>query len=189
MDSIKQRLAQLLLKLSYREGDFVLASGKKSDYYFDCRVTALHAEGSWLIGQMFNHLLRDMPIQGVGGMTMGADPLVTATTMASFEQKRPLHGLLVRKEAKDHGTGQFVEGLGNFQPNDKVAVLEDVVTTGGSVLKACDRLRGAGLEISCVCAILDREEGGRELLSAKGYELRSVFTRKELLSYGRQNRN
>ncbi|MDY5430112.1 orotate phosphoribosyltransferase, partial [Desulfovibrio sp.] len=154
MLEIKRRLARLLVEKSYREGDFVLASGRRSDYYFDCRVTALHAEGSWLIGTLFNDLLKDVPVVGVGGMTMGADPLVSATTAISHELGRPLNGLLVRKEAKDHGTGQFVEGLGNFKPGDKVAMLEDVVTTGGSLLKACDRVRAAGLDIVAVCCIL-----------------------------------
>ena len=140
MMELKRRLARLLVEKSYREGDFMLASGRRSDYYFDYRVTALHAEGSWLIGTLFNHMLRDLDIRGVGGMTMGADPLVSATTVVSHEQGRPLHGLLVRKEAKGHGTGQFVEGLGNFNAGDRVAMLEDVVTTGGSLLKACHRI-------------------------------------------------
>ena len=166
---IKRRLARLLVEKSYREGDFVLASGRRSDYYFDCRVTALHAEGSWLIGTLFNDLLKDVP----------------ATTAISHELGRPLNGLLVRKEAKDHGTGQFVEGLGNFKPGDKVAMLEDVVTTGGSLLKACDRVRAAGLDIVAVCCILDREEGGREKLKEAGYELHSLFTRKELVEMAR----
>ena len=182
---LKRRLARLLVEKSYREGDFVLASGRRSDYYFDCRVTALHAEGSWLIGTLFNHMLREMDIKGVGGMTMGADPLVAATTVISHEQGRPLHGLLVRKEAKGHGTGQFVEGLGNFHAGDRVAMLEDVVTTGGSLLKACDRIRDAGLSIVAVCAILDREEGGREKLREAGYDLLALFTRAELVALAR----
>ena len=182
---LKRRLARLLVEKSYREGDFVLASGRRSDYYFDCRVTALHAEGSWLIGTLFNHMLREMDITGVGGMTMGADPLVAATTVISHEQGRPLHGLLVRKEAKGHGTGQFVEGLGNFNTGDRVAMLEDVVTTGGSLLKACDRIRDAGLSIVAVCAILDREEGGREKLREAGYDLLALFTRAELVALAR----
>ena len=182
---LKRRLARLLVEKSYREGDFVLASGRRSDYYFDCRVTALHAEGSWLIGTLFNHMLREMDIKGVGGMTMGADPLVAATTVISHEQGRPLHGLLVRKEAKGHGTGQFVEGLGNFNTGDRVAMLEDVVTTGGSLLKACDRIRDAGLSIVAVCAILDREEGGREKLREAGYDLLALFTRAELVALAR----
>ena len=182
---LKRRLARLLVEKSYREGDFVLASGRRSDYYFDCRVTALHAEGSWLIGTLFNHMLSEMDIKGVGGMTMGADPLVAATTVISHEQGRPLHGLLVRKEAKGHGTGQYVEGLGNFSTGDRVAMLEDVVTTGGSLLKACDRVLDAGLSIVAVCAILDREEGGREKLREAGYDLLALFTRAELVALAR----
>ena len=185
MMELKRRLARLLVEKSYREGDFVLASGRRSDYYFDCRVTALHAEGSWLIGTLFNHMLSEMDIKGVGGMTMGADPLVAATTVISHEQGRPLHGLLVRKEAKGHGTGQYVEGLGNFSTGDRVAMLEDVVTTGGSLLKACDRIRDAGLSIVAVCAILDREEGGREKLREAGYDLLALFTRAELVALAR----
>ncbi|MBQ9537200.1 MAG: orotate phosphoribosyltransferase [Desulfovibrionaceae bacterium] len=185
MSTLKKRLAQLLLQLSYREGDFVLASGKRSDYYFDCRVTALHAEGSWLIGHLFNHVLMDDNIVGVGGMTLGADPLVSATTVVSQMLGRPLHGLLVRKTAKDHGTGQYVEGLGNFKQGDAIAVLEDVVTTGGSVLTACQRLQDAGLKIVTVCAILDREEGGQSKLAAAGFPLKALFTRRELLQLAR----
>lgn len=183
MRELKRRLARLLLEKSYKEGDFLLTSGKRSDYYFDCRVTALSAEGSWLIGTLFNEMLAPLAITGVGGMTMGADPLVSATTVISHERGRPLNGLLVRKEAKSHGTAQFVEGLGNFAPGDSVAMLEDVVTTGGSLLKACDRVRACGLEIAAVCCILDREEGGREALDKAGYNLLSLFTRGEMLEF------
>lgn len=180
----RRRLARLLLAKSYREGDFLLASGKRSSYYFDCRVTALSAEGSWLIGQLFNDLLAELAISGVGGMSMGADPLVSAVTVISQTRGRPLSGLLVRKEAKGHGTGQYVEGLANFARGDDVAMLEDVVTTGGSLLTACARVRDCGLKIAAVCAILDREEGGREALAAAGYNLLALFTRKELLELG-----
>lgn len=180
----KRALAQLLLQKSYREGDFLLASGKRSSWYFDCRVTALSAEGSWLIGNLFNDILQDFDIAGVGGMTMGADPLVSATTVVSHIRRRPLSGLLVRKEAKGHGTGQFVEGLANFSQGQSVAVLEDVVTTGGSLLQACRRIEDAGLKVATVCAILDREEGGRENLAANGFTLLSLFTRGELLEFG-----
>ncbi|MBO4312437.1 MAG: orotate phosphoribosyltransferase [Desulfovibrionaceae bacterium] len=184
MDDLKARLARILVERSYREGDFVLASGRRSDYYFDCRVTALHPEGSWLIGTLFNRLLADLPIVGVGGMTLGADPLISSVTVISHEMGRPLAGLIVRKEAKGHGTGQFVEGLANFKPGDKVAMLEDVVTTGGSLLKACERVRDAGLEIAAVASVLDREEGGREALAAAGFSLRALFTRQELVRLG-----
>lgn len=186
MEDLKRRLARLLLERSYKEGDFTLASGRKSEYYFDCRITALHPEGSWLIGKLFNALLADVPVKGVGGMTLGADPLISATTVISHEEGRPLCGLIVRKEAKGHGTGQYVEGVANFQPGDKVAMVEDVVTTGGSLLKACERVKAAGLDVVTVCTVLDREEGGREAIEAAGYQLRAVFTRQELLRYGRQ---
>ncbi len=185
MLELKRRLARILIEKSYKEGDFTLSSGRKSDYYFDCRVTALHPEGSWLIGTLFNKLLADVDIKGVGGMTLGADPLVSATTVISHEQGRPLAGLLVRKEAKGHGTGQYVEGLGNFEKGDKVAMVEDVVTTGGSLLKACTRVADAGLEIVTVCTILDRQEGGREILQDNGYTLLALFTREELVALGR----
>ena len=178
-------LARLLLEKSYREGQFTLASGRTSDYYFDCRVTALSAQGSWLIGNLFNDLLAPMDIAGVGGMTLGADPLTTAVTVISFERGRPLHGFLVRKEAKGHGTGQYVEGMGNFRQGDRVVMLEDVVTTGGSLLKACERVRDAGLTIAGVCTVLDRGEGGREALEKAGFTLHSLFTRPELVRLGR----
>ena len=180
----KKRLAQLLLKKSYREGNFVLASGKHSSYYFDCRVTALSAEGSWLIGLLFNDLLKNYEIAGIGGMTMGADPLVSATTVLSHINNRPLDGLLVRKEAKGHGTGQYVEGLANFSAGQSVAMVEDVVTTGGSLLKACKRIEDCGLKVAVCCAILDRQEGGREAVESAGYTLLSLFTRQELLDLG-----
>ncbi len=185
---MKQRLAALLYEKSYREGDFVLASGRHSSYYFDGRQTALHPEGAWLIGKLFNELLRDIPdLAGVGGMTLGADPLVSSTSVISHEEGRDLAALIVRKNAKDHGTGQYLEGLSNFAPGQKVAMLEDVVTTGGSLLKACERVRDAELEIAAVCCILDREEGGREAIRDAGYELRSLFTRSELVALAKES--
>lgn len=185
MQDYKCRLAKLLLEKSYREGKFTLSSGKQSDYYFDCRVTALSAEGSWLIGTLFNNILANLAIAGVGGMTLGADPLVSSVTVLSWAAGRPLNGLIVRKEAKGHGTSQYIEGLGNFKTGDNVAMLEDVVTTGGSLLRACARVKENGLVIAAVCTILDREEGGREALAGAGYNLISLFTRRELLDLAR----
>lgn len=182
MDAVRRTLAKLLYEKSYIEGEITLTSGKKSDYYFDCKQTALHPEGAWCIGTLFLDLLRGIDVQGVGGMTLGADPLVSSVTVLSHLAGRPLPGFIVRKEAKGHGTGRYLEGLGNFAPGMKVAMLEDVVTTGGTLIKACERVRDAGLEIVAVCTILDREEGGRENLARAGYDLLSVFTRAELLS-------
>ena len=183
MLSLKQRLALLLLEKSYKEGDFTLASGKKSEYYFDCRQTALHPEGAWLIGSLFFVLFKDLPIVGVGGMTLGSDPLITATSVISWEKGRPLNGFIVRKESKGHGTNQYVEGLANFNQGDKVVLLEDVVTTGGSILTACERAEAVGLEIVQICSVLDREEGGREKLQQAGYSLAALFNRKELVGH------
>ena len=185
-EAMRRQLARLLMEKSYREGDFVLASGRRSDYYFDCRVTALSAEGSWLIGNLFNDILQDIDLVGVGGMTLGADPLTTAVTVVSHERGRPLHGFLVRKEAKDHGTGQYVEGMGNFAPGSRVAILEDVVSTGGSLLKAAARAEAAGLVVVAACGVLDRCEGGADAVRAAGYELRTLFTRPELVKIGRE---
>ncbi|WBF67061.1 orotate phosphoribosyltransferase [Desulfovibrio subterraneus] len=181
MIELKKRLARILAEKSYREGDFTLASGKKSDYYFDCRQTALHPEGCWLIGQLFFDLLKDKDIHGVGGMTLGADPLVSSVAVISHEKGKPLPALIVRKQAKGHGTGQYVEGLANFTEGQTVYMLEDVVTTGGSVITAIERIEAAGLKVAGVCCVLDRQEGGREALQAKGYDLVSIFTRKELV--------
>lgn len=181
MNDRKKRLARLLMELSYREGEVTLTSGRKSDYYFDCKQTALHPEGSWLIGMCFLDLLEGYGVQGVGGMTLGADPLVSAVTVLSHVRQMPLPGFIIRKKSKGHGTNQYLEGLANFTPGMKVVLLEDVVTTGGTLVTAAQRVRDAGLEIAGVISVLDREEGGRENLAASGLALNSIFTRGELL--------
>ncbi|MDR1243215.1 MAG: orotate phosphoribosyltransferase [Deltaproteobacteria bacterium] len=187
MDSatLKKNLARLLMEKSYLEGDFTLSSGLKSDYYFDCRQSSLHPEGAWLIGMLLVEMLAPLHIDGVGGMTMGADPLVSAVSLAGRAQGYLWPGLIVRKEAKKHGTAGAIEGLANFAPGACVGMLEDVVSTGGSVLQACDRVRAAGLIARDVCCVLDREQGGKEALRRNGCELHAVFTRAELVSLAR----
>ncbi len=182
-DQLRTRLARILYARSYREGDFTLTSGKKSDYYFDCKQTALHPEGGYLIGRLFLEQIKTsgMKIQGVGGMTLGADPLVTAVTVLSYLENTPLPGFIVRKESKGHGTNAFLEGMANFEPGYRVCLLEDVVTTGGTLLKACERVRDAGLKIEGILCVLDREEGGRDNIISAGYDFISIFTRKELI--------
>lgn len=184
--AMKKRLAQILVERSYMEGDFTLASGKKSDYYFDCRQTSLHPEGAWLIGSLFNEMLKDLPVKAVAGMTMGADPLISSTSVVSHLNGRALSGLIVRKAVKGHGTGRYIEGLANVEKGDMVAMLEDVISTGGSVLQACERVRDAGLGIAAICCVLDRGEGGRETLQEAGYEVRAIFTRPELVALARE---
>jgi orotate phosphoribosyltransferase len=135
---------------------------------------------------LFNEMLFDLDIAAVGGMTMGADPLISATSVVSHLTGRPLAGLIVRKAVKDHGTGRYIEGLANVKAGDKVAMLEDVVSTGGSVLQACERMRDAGLEVASICCVLDRGEGGREKLLEAGYRVRAIFTRPELVALARE---
>ena len=179
--AMRGRLAALLLEKSYRAGEVILTSGRKSDYYFDCKQTALFPEGAWLIGNLLFDLLPE-DIVGVGGMTLGADPLVTAVSIASYLRGRPMPAFIVRKAAKGHGTNQFLEGLSNFHPGDKVALLEDVVTTGGTLLTVIDRVRDAGLTVGAVLTVLDRREGGAERLAEHGFPLLSIFTRDALLT-------
>ncbi len=179
----KARLAELLYHKSYQEGDFTLTSGKKSDYYFDCKQTALHPEGAYLLGRLFLDMLykcEKFP-EGVGGMTLGADPLVSAVTVMSYIDNRPLPGFIVRKKAKGHGTGQFLEGMVNFRPGQRVCMLEDVITTGGTLITACERVRDAGLVIGPILCVLDREEGGAENIVRAGHDLQCIFTRQSLL--------
>lgn len=186
IQSMKKRLARILYEKSYMEGDFTLSSGRKSDYYFDCRQSSLHPEGAWLIGALFYDMLRDMDVQAVAGMTMGADPLVTAVSLRAYEQGKNLPALIVRKEVKAHGASRAVEGLANVRQGDRALLLEDVVTTGGSVIRACKRVEEAGLHVAAVFCILNREEPGwAEAFAEAGHELRSIFTRNELLSLAR----
>jgi len=180
-ESLRRRLARLLWEKSYREGEFLLTSGRKRDYYFDCKQTALHPEGAWLLARLLFELISQTPAEAVAGPTLGADPLVAAVALHSFERGRPLPAIIVRKESKGHGTNQFLEGLGNVKPGAPVVVLEDVVTTGGSLLRACGRVRDAGFAVAAVACVLDREEGGTQAVRQEGYELLRLFNRAELL--------
>lgn len=186
IEEMRVRLAKLLYERSYKEGKFILTSGRESDFYFDGKQTALHPEGAFLIGHLFNHIIKDhTDITAVGGLTLGADPLVTATSVISYLLGRPLPAFIVRKSPKGHGTNQYLEGLSNLQTGKPVAMLEDVVTTGGSLLTACERVKEAGFTIGMLCTVLDREEGGNEAIKAAGYELHSIFRRSELLALAR----
>lgn len=179
----RQRLKELLLEKSYREGTFTLTSGKTSDFYIDGKQTTLDAEGGYLCGRLLFELIRnaDQPIGGVGGMTLGADPLVTAVSVVSFLEKAPIPAFIVRKQAKGHGTGNFIEGKSNLAPGCRVALVEDVVTTGGTLIKVIDRVENEGFQVGLVATVVDREEGGAELLAEKGYPMQAIFTRTQLI--------
>ena len=179
----RQRLRDLLLAKSYRQGTFTLTSGKTSDFYVDGKQTTLDAEGAYLCGRLLFELIRTHPeaIVGVGGMTLGADPLVTAVSMVSYLEKVPIPAFIVRKEAKGHGTGNFIEGKSNLAPGGLMALVEDVVTTGGTLIKVIERVENEGFRVGLVATIVDRQEGGAETLAAAGYPLRAVFTREQLI--------
>lgn len=179
----KQRLKEILLEKSYRQGTFTLTSGKTSDFYIDGKQTTLSAEGAYLCGKLLYELLQKShtPIDAVGGMTLGADPLVTAVSIASYLAGKPIPAFIVRKEAKGHGTGNSIEGLLNMATGGTVALLEDVVTTGGTLLKVIDRVEAAGFKVGLVATIVERQEGGTETLAKAGYRLEAIFTRQQLL--------
>ena len=178
----RQRLAELLRELSLRRGTFVLASGRTSNYYLDCRRTTLHPEGAVLVGRLVLRAIveRNWNPVAVGGMTLGADPIATAASVVSWlEGPAPVAAFLVRKEAKAHGTGRRIEGAP--AAGSPVVLVEDVITTGGSSLRALEACRDEGLEVLGLVAIVDREEGGRENLEAAGLPVASLFTARELL--------
>jgi orotate phosphoribosyltransferase len=158
------RLLELLTKLSYEEREVILASGKPSNFYIDCKQTVLTAEGHFLVGTLICDVLaRESPdVQAIGGLTMGADPIASATATVSWSLGRPLDAFYIRKEPKGHGTQKWLEGDKVVKPGTPVAIVEDVCTTGGSTLKAIERARLHGLEVRRVITLVDREEGGRE---------------------------
>jgi orotate phosphoribosyltransferase len=173
----RARLLALLTELSYAKRRVVLSSGRESDFYIDCKKTVLTAEGHYLVGRLLFARIREATpaAVGVGGLTMGADPLASAVSVLSHLAGHPLHAFLVRKEPKGHGTGQFVEGLSAFGAGARVAVVEDVVTSGASTIKAIERARAEGLVPVGAFAVVDREEGGREAIEALGVPVYSLF--------------
>lgn len=181
----RQELAHLLRTKSLVRGEFTLASGKKSDYYIDCKLTTLDPEGALLTGYCILELLEEMKIKpdAIGGLSMGADPLVTAAGVVSAIQKRPLPGFLVRKKAKEHGRQKQMEGIENPR-GKKVVIVDEVCTTGGSTEEAIEAAEREGCEVIAVISLVDRQEGGSDVLGAK-YNFRSIFTVRELLAESR----
>jgi len=168
------QLRRLLLERSVRRGDFILASGQRSSYYIDCRLTTMSAEGMVLIGRMGLAAIRAQGWRprAVGGLTMGADPVAYAIAAASQGTDLEMDAFSVRKEAKAHGTGQQIEG--NFRAGDDVAIVEDVITSGGSASKAIAAVEQAGGRVIGVVAVVDREEGGRGGLEGGGVRVVSL---------------
>ena len=174
----RERLRTLLRSESLMFGDFTLASGRKSRYYFDSKRTTLLAEGAYLSALAMLEELRSRSIaaDAIGGMTLGADPIVCPAAALSHIEGAPLRAFIVRKEAKGHGTEGQIEG--NLPPASRVVVVDDVVTTGGSTLRAIEAVEAAGHEVAAVLCLVDREEGGAELLSR--WPFFPVFKRNEI---------
>jgi orotate phosphoribosyltransferase len=175
-----EALRRLLLQRSVRHGDFVLASGQRSSYYIDCRLSTMSAEGMVLIGRLGWEAVRGAGWRprAIGGLTMGADPLAYAVAAASWGTELVIDGFSVRKEAKTHGTGRRIEG--NFAPGDDVVVAEDVITSGGSAGQAIEAVRGAGGRVVGVLAVVDRGQGGRAALEAHGVPVVALTSSAEL---------
>lgn len=181
---VRQQLLDLFCQNAYREGDFVLSSGQHSTYYINGKQVTLHPEGSLMGGRL---LLSMLPAQteAVAGLTLGADPIVTAVSIVGAYERKAIAPLIVRKEAKGHGTQAYIEGL-TLPQGTPVVVLEDVVTTGQSALKAVDRLRQAGYQVEQVISLVDRQQGGAELYQEKGLGFEAVFTIAEIQQRWRQ---
>ena len=176
----KAQLIQLLAARSARRGQFTLASGRQSTLYIDARLTTMSPEGLIVIGSLGLRTIREnWTVDSVGGLTLGADPISYAISYASGLTGEPLRAFTVRKETKGHGTGKLIEGP--FQAGDRVAVIEDVITTGGSALKAVAAVKAAGGVIAGVLALVDREEGGREAIEMEGIPVLSLVHARELM--------
>ncbi len=179
---IEKWKSRLKPQVDFLRGDFTLASGKKSDFYINGKTTTLKPEALNLAAKIFLSQMQEARPARVGGMTLGADALIGAIVALSFDAGTPYEGFIVRKEPKGHGTGQWIEGP-QLRPGQRVAVIEDVVTTGGSALKAIERVKESqpAVEIVGVYALVDRLDGGREALAAQGYALQTIFTKDDLV--------
>ncbi|XZN95385.1 MAG: orotate phosphoribosyltransferase [Microcoleus sp.] len=175
---LRDRLLELLCSFAYREGDFVLSSGQKSSYYINCKPVTLHPEGALATGRLLLSML-SADVDAVAGLTLGADPIVTAVSVVSALGDRPIPALIVRKGAKGHGTMAYIEGP-TLSEGAKVVVLEDVVTTGKSAMQAVERLRGAGYKVDRILSLIDREQGGAEFYRSVGLDFEAVFTIKDI---------
>jgi len=180
MNEMREKLRRIIKDNSILHGKFILSSGKESNYYIDARLSTLHSEGLYLIGRIFlGEIYKNSEINVVGGPTMGADPIVGSILSLSHQIGNPLRGFIVRKGEKEHGTGKLIEG--NLSSGDKVAIVEDVATTGASIIRAMEAAVKAGASIRKVLVIVDRKEGAAEKIRDMGHEFFSIFEIKELL--------
>jgi orotate phosphoribosyltransferase len=178
LTTLRQKLLDLFCQLAYQEGDFVLSSGQRSSYYINGKQVTLHPQGALAIARLILHVL-PVDTQAVAGLTLGADPIVSAVSVISVYENRPIPALIIRKEAKGHGTMAYIEGP-TLPASAKIVVLEDVVTTGQSALKAVERLQAAGYTVDRVISLIDRQQGGAELYKSAGLEFDTLFSIQDL---------
>lgn len=178
----RARLIDLLRELSFERRRVTLASGRESDFFIDCKQTILTAEGHALVGELMLQALDDLPsCDAVAGVELGGCPLASAVSLISFQKGRSLTGFYVRKARKDHGTAKLVEGDKSLAPGTRIALLEDVVTTGGSSLKAVETLKAAGAVVVGIIALVDRLEGGGDTIRQAGLPLLTLSTRADFM--------
>jgi orotate phosphoribosyltransferase len=175
---LRSYLLSLLVERAYQEGEFILSSGQGSSYYINCKQVTLTAEGALAIGRLLLSLL-PKDTQAVAGLTLGADPIVSAVSVVSAYENRPLDALIIRKEAKGHGTQAYIEGP-TLPTGAKVVVLEDVVTTGKSAMLAVERLRDVGYQVEQIIALVDREQGGAAFYQSQGLSFQPLFSIQEI---------
>jgi orotate phosphoribosyltransferase len=180
---MKERLKEIIKKYSYEKREVTLASGRKSNFYFDGKQTTLNAEGAYLVGKLMFDIIKNLPVKidAVGGPTIGADPIATSVALVSFLEKSPVNAFIVRKEPKGHGKKLWIEGNKNIAKNSVVAIVEDVITTGGSIMKAVKIVEDEGYKIGAVVVLVDREEGGRENIEQAGYKFYSVLKKSDII--------
>ena len=178
LSALRTYILDLFVKLAYKEGDFTLSSGQKSSYYINGKQVTLRADGALAIGRL---LLSMLPpnTQGVAGLTLGADPMVSAVSVVSAYENCPIPALIIRKQAKGHGTQAYIEGP-TLSPGATVVVLEDVVTTGKSAMLAVERLRDVGYTVNTIIALVDREQGGAAFYESQGLTFQALFSISEI---------
>ena len=177
---MREQLKKILLQKSVIIGrEFKLSSGRTSNFYVDARVTTLDPEGAFLCGKIFLEMLKDFKIDAIGGYSIGADPIVSSIAVLSYLEKRPIPAFIIRKEEKSHGTRKSIEG--NIPLNGRVVLIDDVVTSGSSILKGVEQVEARGCTVEAVMTVIDREEGGRGKIEASGHAFFSIFTKSDLI--------
>ncbi len=179
IDDLKERLKKIIKEKAVVYKEVKLSSGKKSNYYIDGKLITLSPEGIYLVSKIIFEMIKDQNIDAIGGLTIGADPIVSGVSLISFIEKKPIYAFIVRSSQKEHGMGKLIEG--NIQKNWNVAIVDDVVTTGSSLLKSIEAVESYGAKIKKVICIVDRKEGASQAIEKKGYKLDAIFTKDELL--------